>query len=74
MKSVMFLLDAKSVDATVVGIVGKNDGYTASNSDVCLVVPPLFPDRITPHSEAFQAVVWHCIVSHPKLKINQTKW
>ena len=65
---------AKSVDATVVGIVGKNDGYTASNSDVCLVVPPLFPDRITPHSEAFQAVVWHCIVSHPKLKINQTKW
>ena len=65
---------AKSVDATVVGIVGKNDGYTASNSDVCLVVPPLFPDRITPHSEAFQAVVWHCIVSHPKLQINQTKW
>ena len=65
---------AKSVDATVVGIVGKNDGYTASNSDVCLVVPPLFPDRITPHSEAFQAVVWHCIVSHPKLQMNQTKW
>ena len=65
---------AKSVDATVVGIVGKNDGYTASNSDVCLVVPPLLPDRITPHSEAFQAVVWHCIVSHPKLQINQTKW
>lgn len=65
---------ARSVDATVVGIVGKNDGYTASNSDVCLVVPPLFPDRITPHSEAFQAVVWHCLVSHPKLQINSTKW
>jgi len=65
---------AKSVDATVVGIVGKSDGYTANNSDVCVVVPPLFPDRVTPHSEAFQAVVWHCLVSHPKLQINKTKW
>jgi len=65
---------AKEVDATVVGIVGKSDGYTANNSDVCVVVPPLFPDRVTPHSEAFQAVVWHCLVSHPKLQINKTKW
>ena len=65
---------AKSVDSTVVGIVGKSDGYTANNSDVCVVVPPLFPDRVTPHSEAFQAVVWHCLVSHPKLQINKTKW
>jgi D-sedoheptulose 7-phosphate isomerase len=65
---------AKSVDATVVGIVGKPNGYTANNSDVCVVVPPLFPERVTPHSEAFQAVVWHCLVSHPKLQINSTKW
>jgi D-sedoheptulose 7-phosphate isomerase len=65
---------AKSVDATVVGIVGKSDGYTANNSDVVVVVPPLFPARVTPHSEAFQAVVWHCLVSHPNLQVNKTKW
>jgi len=65
---------AKEVDATVVGIVGKPYGYTAQNSDVCVVVPPLFPDRVTPHSEAFQAVVWHCLVSHPNLQVNATKW
>jgi len=65
---------AKSVDATVVGIVGKKDGYTANNSDVCVVVPPLSPDRVTPHSESFQSVVWHCLVSHPRLQINKTKW
>lgn len=65
---------AKSVDASVVGIVGKSDGYTALNADTCVVVPPLESSRITPHSEAFQAVVWHCLVSHPKLQINQTKW
>jgi D-sedoheptulose 7-phosphate isomerase len=65
---------AKSVDATVIGIVGKSDGYTALNADTCVVVPPLEPTRITPHSEEFQAVVWHCIVSHPKLQINKTKW
>jgi D-sedoheptulose 7-phosphate isomerase len=65
---------AKSVDATVIGIVGKGDGYTAVNADVCVIVPQLEPSRITPHSEEFQAVVWHCIVSHPKLQINKTKW
>jgi D-sedoheptulose 7-phosphate isomerase len=65
---------AKEVDATVVGVVGKKDGYTANNSDVCVVVPPLFPARVTPHSESFQAVVWHCIVSNPKLQVNSTKW
>ena len=65
---------AKDEDATVVGIVGKKDGYTALNADVCVVVPPLFPARVTPHSESFQAVVWHCIVSNPKLQVNSTKW
>lgn len=65
---------ARSVDATIVGIVGKNDGYTAINADAVVVVPQLEPSRITPHSEAFQAIVWHCLVSHPKLQINATKW
>ena len=58
----------------VVGIVGKKDGYTALNGNHVLVVPPLTPSRITPHSESFQAVVWHCIVSHPTLQVNKTKW
>jgi D-sedoheptulose 7-phosphate isomerase len=65
---------ARSKDATIVGIVGKSDGYTANNADVCVVVPPIEPKRVTPHSEAFQAVIWHCLVSHPKLQIHQTKW
>jgi len=64
---------ALSVNATVLGIVGKSDGYAAQQGCV-VVVPPLEPSRITPHSEAFQAVVWHSIVSNPKLQINKTKW
>ena len=65
---------AKDVDADILSIVGKSDGYTAKNTHKCVVVPQIAPERITPHSEAFQAVVWHCIVSHPKLQINKTKW
>jgi D-sedoheptulose 7-phosphate isomerase len=65
---------ARSKDGTVIGIVGKADGYTAKTADACVVVPLVEPSRITPHSEAFQAVVWHCIVSHPNLQINKTKW
>jgi len=65
---------ARSKDGTIIGIVGKADGYTAQRADVCVVVPPVEPSRITPHSEAFQAVVWHCIVSHPNLQVNKTKW
>jgi D-sedoheptulose 7-phosphate isomerase len=65
---------ARAKDATIIGIVGKEDGYTAKNADACVVVPPVEPSRITPHSEAFQAVVWHCIVSHPNLQVNKTKW
>ena len=66
--------EANEMHGTVLGIVGKKDGYTAKHADVVLVVPELAPKRITPHSEAFQAVVWHCIVSHPKLQIKRTKW
>ena len=66
---------AQSKDGNVVAIVGKADGYTATNNYVLsIIVPPVESSRITPHSEAFQAVVWHCIVSHPNLQINKTKW
>jgi D-sedoheptulose 7-phosphate isomerase len=65
---------AKSRGARVLGIVGKDNGYTARNGDVVVVVPQPNPARITPLSEAFQAVIWHCLVSHPKLQIKRTKW
>jgi D-sedoheptulose 7-phosphate isomerase len=65
---------AKSVEAKVIGIVGLKDGYTAQFADICVIVPTVNPNTITPHSEAFQAVVWHLLVSHPKLKKNETKW
>jgi D-sedoheptulose 7-phosphate isomerase len=65
---------AKEVGARVTGIVGKDGGYTAKHADVCLVVPTVNPDTVTPHSESFQTVIWHLLVSHPKLKSNPTKW
>lgn len=71
---VMALQYAKSVGAKIGGIVGRDGGFTAKAADVCVIVPVVNPDHITPHSEAFQAVVWHLLVSHPKLKAAQTKW
>ena len=65
---------AKVVGAKVTGIVGRDGGYTAQAADVCVIVPTVNPDTITPHSEAFQAVIWHLLVSHPLLKASQTKW
>ena len=65
---------AKSVGARVAGIVGRDGGYTAKVADACVIIPTVNPETVTPHSEAFQAVVWHLLVSHPKLKVNQTKW
>jgi D-sedoheptulose 7-phosphate isomerase len=65
---------AKSIGARVTGVVGRDGGYTAQAADACVIVPTVNPETITPHSEAFQAVVWHLLVSHPKLKVNQTKW
>jgi D-sedoheptulose 7-phosphate isomerase len=65
---------AKSVGASVLGIVGRDGGYTAKVADVCVIVPTVHPDRITPHSEAFQAIVWHLLVSHPVLQLKATKW
>jgi len=68
------LKHAKNVGATVLGVVGRDGGYTAKVADACVIIPTVNPDTITPHSEAFQAVVWHLLVSHPKLKAQQTKW
>jgi D-sedoheptulose 7-phosphate isomerase len=65
---------AKDVGATVVGIVGKEDGATAQLADVCLVVRPPDAERLTPHVEEFQAVVWHLLVSHPALAARAGKW
>lgn len=65
---------AKEVGARVIGIVGKDGGYTAKVADACVVIPTVNPQNITPHSEAFQAVIWHLWVSHPDVKVNQTKW
>jgi D-sedoheptulose 7-phosphate isomerase len=65
---------AKSIGAKVTGVVGRDGGYTAQAADACVIIPTVNPETITPHSEAFQAVVWHLLVSHPKLKVNQTKW
>ena len=61
-------------EAKIYGIVGKDGGYTKEVADACVVIPPLVPERITPHTEGLCAVVWHLLASHPALKIVQTKW
>lgn len=65
---------AKEKQTTVLGIVGRDGGYTAQVADACAIVPTVNPVNVTPHAEAFQAVVWHLLVSHPLLKQVQTKW
>jgi D-sedoheptulose 7-phosphate isomerase len=65
---------AKKVGASVIGIVGRDGGYTAKEATACVIIPTVNPTHVTPHSEAFQAVVWHLMVSHPGLKVSQTKW
>lgn len=65
---------AKERNAKILGIVGRDGGFTATVADAAVIVPTVNPANITPHSEAFQAVVWHLLVSHPKLKIQETKW
>jgi D-sedoheptulose 7-phosphate isomerase len=65
---------AKARAARILGVVGRAEGYAAQQGDAVIVVPQIAPERITPHSEAFQAVVWHCLVSHPALQKKQTKW
>ncbi|MBM3180628.1 MAG: SIS domain-containing protein [Chloroflexi bacterium] len=71
---VMALQYAKKVGAKVVGIVGRDGGYTATVADACVIIPTVHPDHVTPHAEGFQSVVHHLLVTHPKLKAAQTKW
>lgn len=65
---------AKQVGSKILGIVGRDGGYTAKVADSCILIPTVNTDNITPHAEAFQAVIWHLLVSHPKLKMAETKW
>jgi len=65
---------AKQVGAKVIGVVGRDGGFTAKAAHACVIVPTVNTETVTPHSEAFQAVIWHLLVSHPSLKANPTKW
>jgi len=65
---------AKEQQTKVIGIVGRDGGYTAQVADACCLIPVVNPANTTPHTEAFQAVIWHALVSHPKLKTTETKW
>ena len=65
---------AKEVGAKICGVVGRDGGHTAKVSDACVVIPPINEDTVTPHTEAFQAVIWHLLVSHPKLQKYEMKW
>jgi D-sedoheptulose 7-phosphate isomerase len=68
------LQHAKGVGARIIGVVGRDGGYTAQVADACVLVPTINPAHVTPHTEAFQAVIWHLLVSHPQLKTAPTKW
>lgn len=65
---------AKEVGASICGVVGRDGGYTAQVANVCIVVPTVNPETVTPHTEAFQAVIWHLLVSHPALRAIEMKW
>ncbi len=65
---------AKTIGSKITGVVGRDGGYVAKVADACVIIPVVNPETITPHSEAFQAVIWHLLVSHPRLKASQTKW
>jgi D-sedoheptulose 7-phosphate isomerase len=65
---------AREVGARVFGIVGRDGGYTGKNAAACIVIPPLYAEHVTPHTEGLAAVVWHLLVSHPALKVGKTKW
>jgi len=65
---------AKEVGATICGVVGRDGGYTARVADACVLVPVVNGDSVTPHTEAFQAIVWHLLVSHPAIKVAEMKW
>lgn len=68
------IMMSKKNGAKIIGVVGRDGGFTAKAADACVIVPVVNNETITPHSEAFQAVIWHLIASHPKLKVNEMKW
>ncbi len=65
---------SRKVGARIIGVVGRDGGYTAQVADACLIVPTVNSQNVTPHTEAFQSIIWHLMVSHPLLKASQTKW
>jgi len=65
---------ARETGATILGVVGRDGGYTAKSATACVIIPTVNAEHVTPHAEVFQVVIWHLLVSHPKLKLNQTKW
>ena len=65
---------AKKLGTRICGIVGRDGGYTAQVADACVVIPPINPETVTPHTESFQAVIWHLLVSHPDLQKYEMKW
>jgi len=65
---------AKEVGASVIGVLGRNGGYAASVADACVIIPTVNPDMVTPHTESFQALVWHLLVSDPRLQVMSNKW
>ena len=65
---------ARQIGARIIGVLGRDGGFTAQVADACIIVPTVNPANVTPHTEAFQAVVWHLLVSHPRLKAAETKW
>ena len=74
MNLVLALQLAANVGARIYGIVGRDGGYTAKMADVCVVLPTVAPERVTPHTEGLCAVMWHLLVSHPALQRRSTKW
>jgi len=71
---VMALQLAKEVGAKIIGVVGRDGGYTAQVADACVIIPTVHPDHVTPHTEAFHSVIQHLLVTHPRLKASQTMW
>ena len=65
---------AREVEARICGVVGRDGGFTAQVADACVIIPPINSDTVTPHTEAFQAVIWHLLVSHPQLQKYEMKW
>jgi D-sedoheptulose 7-phosphate isomerase len=71
---VLALRYAKQIGSRVIGVVGRDGGFTAKVADCCIIIPTVNPEHVTPHTESFQVLVWHLLVSHPKLKASSTKW